>query len=261
MTTTIDEVFLSRVGHDLRGELATMVAGVHYVLRYEADLGPTARQMLDRVNGAGQRLKRLLDELDNAVWIAGGDARSLLFEPVAPAAVVQAALVRLGALAASRESVIDAHFPDDLPEIEADADLLGIAFEYVIDFALARSPRRSIHLAVEVVSGVPVLEVRDEGGAIEASQLDRLLEPFAEKEVIPRVEPGQRRRERLGLGLSIAQQLLTENTARLDVTSAVGGPTVFSVFVASVLREARASHSSPPSNKSGYRDAFRLTGS
>jgi K+-sensing histidine kinase KdpD len=223
MTTTVDEVFLSRVGHDLRGELATMVAGVHYLLRYEAELGPTARQMLERVNGAGQRLKRLLDELDNAAWISGGDARSLLFEPVAPAAVVQAALVRLAALAASREAVIDAHFPDDLPEIEADADLLGIAFEYVIDFALARSPRRSIHLAIEVVSGVPVLEVRDEGGAIEASQLDRLLEPFAEKEVIPRAEPGQRRRERLGLGLSIAQGILQAHGGGLRAFSALGG--------------------------------------
>ncbi len=167
--TTVDEVFLSRVGHDLRGELATMVAGVHYLLRYEADLGPTARQMLERVNGAGQRLKRLLDELDNAAWISGGDATSLLVEPVAPAAVVQAALVRLAPLAASREVTIDAHFPDDLPEIEADPDLLGTAFEYVIDFALARSPRRTIHVAVEVVGGVPVLEVRDEGGPIEAS--------------------------------------------------------------------------------------------
>jgi K+-sensing histidine kinase KdpD len=221
--TSVDEVFLSRVGHDLRGELATMVAGVHYLLRYEAELGPTARQMLERVNGAGQRLKRLLDELDNAGWISGGDARSLLFEPVAPAAVVQAALVRLAPLAASRVVTIDAHFPADLPEIEADPDLLGTAFEYVIDFALARSPRKSIHLAVEVLGGVPVLEVRDEGGLLDAAVLDRLLEPFAEKEVIPRAEPGQRRRERLGLGLSIAQGILQAHGGGLRASSAISG--------------------------------------
>lgn len=205
---TTDEVFLSRVGHDLRGELATMVAGVHYVLRYEADLGPTARQMLERVNGAGQRLKRLLDELDHAAWIAGGDAGSLLCEPVALAAIVQGALVRLAAPAAARRVTMDAHLPADLPEIEADPDLLGTAIEYVIDFALARSPQRSVHLRAEVVGGVPVLEVRDEGGPIEAAPLDRLLEPFAEQEVIPRAEPGQRRRERLGLGLAIARGIL-----------------------------------------------------
>ena len=38
-----DDEFLSNVGHDLRGELATVVAGVHYLLRYEADLGDSAR--------------------------------------------------------------------------------------------------------------------------------------------------------------------------------------------------------------------------
>ena len=221
--TTVDEVFLSRVGHDLRGELATMVAGVHYLLRYEAELGPTARQMLERVNGAGQRLKRLLDELDNAAWITGSDSRSLLVEPVAPAAVVQAALVRLAPLAASREVKIDALLPADLPEIEADPDLLGTAFEYVIDFALARSPRRTVHLAVEVVGGVPVLEVRDEGGPVDAAPLDRLLEPFAEKEVIPRAEPGQRRRERLGLGLSIAQGILQAHGGGLRASAAASG--------------------------------------
>src|SRR4051812_17857126 len=66
---TVDDTFLSRVGHDLRGELATMVTGVHYVLRYEPSLGEASRQMLTRVQGAGQRLRRLLDELDDAVWI------------------------------------------------------------------------------------------------------------------------------------------------------------------------------------------------
>jgi two-component system OmpR family sensor kinase len=221
--TTVDEVFLSRVGHDLRGELATMVAGVHYLLRYEADLSPTARQMLDRVNGAGQRLKRLLDEFDNAAWITGSDSRSLLCEPVAPAVVVQAALVRLSALALAREVRIDAHLPAELPEIEADPELLGTAFEYVIDFALARSPRRAIHLGAAIVGGVPVIEIRDEGGPIEAGLLDRLLEPFVEKDVIPRAEPGQRRRERLGLGLSIAQGILQAHGGGLRASLAASG--------------------------------------
>jgi K+-sensing histidine kinase KdpD len=221
--TTVDEVFLSRVGHDLRGELATMVAGVHYLLRYEAEISPTARRMLERVNGAGQRLKRLLDELDNAAWITGSDARSLLCEAVAPSVVVQAALLRLSPLAVAREVTIDARVPAELPEIDADPELLGTAFEYVIDFALARSPRRAIHLGAAIVNGVPVIEVRDEGGALEAGLLDRLLEPFIEKDVIPRAEPGQRRRERLGLGLAIAQGIFQAHGGSLRVSLASSG--------------------------------------
>ena len=42
----IDDVFLGRVGHDLRGELATMVAGIHYLMRYEAGVSDTGRRSL-----------------------------------------------------------------------------------------------------------------------------------------------------------------------------------------------------------------------
>src|SRR5262245_1970943 len=66
-----EEAFLGRVGHDLRGELATMVAGIHYLMRYERGLSDAGKQMLERVNGAGGRLRRLLDELEHAAWIKG----------------------------------------------------------------------------------------------------------------------------------------------------------------------------------------------
>src|SRR6185503_16466513 len=136
---TVDDVFLSRVGHDLRGELSTMVTGVHYLIRYEAEIGPTARQVLDRVNSAGQRLKRLLDEFDNAVWIDGGDPAALSFEPCRIGRLVKDAISRLQPIIATREVSLDVEVPEDLPPFEADVELCGTAIEYLLDFALARS--------------------------------------------------------------------------------------------------------------------------
>src|SRR5262245_48391350 len=104
----VDDVFLSRVGHDLRGELATMVAGVHYLLRYEEGLTDAGHQMLERVNGAGARLKRLLDELELSAWIAGRPDDALLGEPVRLAVLVHAALARLERSVAQRGVTIDA---------------------------------------------------------------------------------------------------------------------------------------------------------
>src|SRR5262245_28255522 len=163
---SVDDAFLSRVGHDLRGELATMVTGVHYVLRYEADLGEAARQMLNRVHGAGQRLRRLLDELDDAAWIGGGDRAALVFEACRADAVIQGALSRLNHLPGAREVALDVQVPADIPPFEADARLCGSAIEYILDFALARSRNKSAHISVEAVQRVPVLRVADEGGAI-----------------------------------------------------------------------------------------------
>src|SRR3954471_17510239 len=105
--TTVDEVFLSRVGHDLRGELATMVAGVHYLLRYEPELGTTARQMLDRVGGAGRRLQRLLDELDDAVWIDRGAPASLALSRCSAAVLMEEAARRLKPVLHAREVALE----------------------------------------------------------------------------------------------------------------------------------------------------------
>src|SRR4051812_43527077 len=105
-----DDLFLSRVTHDLRGELATMVAGIHYLLRYEAGLGATGRQMLERVNGAGQRLRRLLDELELSVWIEGEDAppaTALELEPCRLDLAVHAAVGRLQATITQRRASVD----------------------------------------------------------------------------------------------------------------------------------------------------------
>lgn len=220
---TVDDVFLSRVGHDLRGELATMVTGVHYLLRYEADLREPSRQVLDRVNGAGQRLRRLLDELDDAAWIDGGNRASLVFEPCQIDGLIQGAIARLASLATAREVTLDVRVPEDLPSFDADARLVGAAIEYILDFALARSRRRAVHISVEMDHGVPALTIADEGGAVDARALSQVLLPFREKDLVPAPEPGQRRRERLGLGLSIASGILTAHGGGLRAEIDAGG--------------------------------------
>jgi K+-sensing histidine kinase KdpD len=220
---TVDEVFLSRVGHDLRGELATMVTGIHYLLRYEAELGPTARQMLDRINGAGQRMRRLLDEFDDAVWIDGGSPAALALEPCRVDVVVKGAIERLGPAIQTREVGIDLQVPPDLPPFNGDARLSGAAIEYVLDFALSRSRKKAVHIAASAREGRTLLSVTDEGGSIPEEARGRILEPFVEKEVIPKPEPGQRRRERLGLGLAIARGILAAQGGALDVENADDG--------------------------------------
>jgi two-component system, OmpR family, sensor kinase len=216
-------VFLSRAGHDLRGELATMVAGVHYLARYEKGVGEAGRQMLDRVTGAGQRLGRLLDELELAAWIGGRPAGALVSGKVALGALVDPALARLERTVQQRKVTVHAEVPGDLPDLEGDAELLGVAVEYLIDFAVARSPGRGVAVRGAFVEGAPVLVVTDEGGPVAAEALARIFEPFAEKELLPRPEPGARRRERLGLGLAIACGIFEAHGGTLTAALAPDG--------------------------------------
>lgn len=203
--TELDDAFLNRVTHDLRGELATMVAGVHYMMRYEGGVSAPGRQMLERVERAGQRLRRLLDELELGGWIGGErTADAAAIEPCRVEILVHAALGRLEWLFTQRAAHADLSLPSDLPEIEADPELSGIAIELIIDFAVSRSPGGSVEITASSEGGFITLGVRDHGGAIDPAALARIFEPFFERDLVPRPEPGGRRRERLGLGLSIA---------------------------------------------------------
>jgi K+-sensing histidine kinase KdpD len=219
-----DDVFLSRVTHDLRGELSTMVAGVHYLLRYEAGLGTAGRQMLERVNGAGQRLRRLLDELELSVWIEGAPAGvTLELYPCRLDLALQAAVGRLEGTLAQRRATVDLAVPADLPEVQADPELLGAALEHTLDFAVARSPGRAVQVAGALLEGAPVLRITDAGGPVEAAALERIFEPFVERDLVPRAEPGTRRRERLGLGLSVARGIAAAHGAALTAASTAAG--------------------------------------
>jgi two-component system OmpR family sensor kinase len=214
-----EDAFLGRVGHDLRGELATMIAGIHYLMRYEAGIGEAGKQMLERVNGAGGRLRRLLDELELAAWIEGRPPGPLAVEPLRLGILVEAALGRIERFIAQRHVTVRTALPD-LSEIEGDPELLGAAVEYALDFAVARSPGHAVDVRA---AGPATIEVTDEGGVVDPSVLAHLFEPFAEKALIPRPAPGARRRERLGLGLAIARGILDAHGGKIEAASAERG--------------------------------------
>jgi K+-sensing histidine kinase KdpD len=197
-----------------------MVAGIHYLMRYEAGLSDSGRQMTERVHAAGGRLGRLLDELEHAAWIGGRPPGPLVAEPCRLVVLVEGALRRLERSVAQRRVSVRLLVPADLPPVEGDAELHAVAVEYVLDFAVARSPDRSVEVRAE---GPAVLSVTDEGGPVDAPTLARIFEPFVEKELIPRPEPGARRRERLGLGLAIARGMFAAQGGSLTAGAAADG--------------------------------------
>jgi K+-sensing histidine kinase KdpD len=201
------DAFFRRVEHDLRGELATMLAGVHFVVRYVPALGDDGRRMLDRVKGAGERLTRLLDELGHAAWATGADRRWLAIEPCELGAIVAGAVAASSARAADRGVAIDVEPIPDHP-LEADPELLRDALGFVVETAVLRSKAEGrVGVAVRATEeGRTAIVVRDEGGALPPDALGRVLEPFVGRELAQR--EGPRTRDTLGLGLSIAAGVL-----------------------------------------------------
>jgi C4-dicarboxylate-specific signal transduction histidine kinase len=132
--------------------------------------------------------------------------------------LVHAALGRLEKPIAARRVAVDVDLPPELPEVVADPELLGVAVEYALDFAVARSPDKAVHVTGVVEGGRPVIRVADAGGAIDPAALAHIFDPFVEKDLVPRPEPGARRRERLGLGLAIARGILAAQGGEVEAS-------------------------------------------
>jgi two-component system sensor histidine kinase AtoS len=116
----------------------------------------------------------------------------------------------------------------DLPSVYVDEGQLVQVLVILLDNALdvTLSPRRVILRASSTRGEVKGLEgatgvrfdVIDDGPGIPAHAIGRIFDPFFT------TKPSG-----TGLGLSIAQQLVAENGGRIELTSAAGGPTTFSI--------------------------------
>ena len=214
----VDETFLDRVAHDLRGELSTMLAGVHYLLRFARDVPAPSRDMLERVGEAGERLARLLEEFDDTAWLLD-KPKPLLLAPVTMHALLDDLVNRSAKLAALRGTRLELDFGDMVDrEFVADADMLARALLYVADFAMLRAADGAVHVKASFDGEAPIVRVEDTGAAVPEQLRQRLLEPFVENELVPLIPQG-RRKVRLGLGLAISRAIVEAHGGSVVIES------------------------------------------
>ncbi|MBK9264328.1 MAG: HAMP domain-containing histidine kinase [Polyangiaceae bacterium] len=214
----VDEIFVDRVAHDLRGELSTMLAGVHYMLRFGRDAAVPPRDMLERVGDAGERLTRLIEEFDDSVWLLD-KPKPLLPAPTRLQELLDDVVTRSTKLAALRGVRPNVEIMDGGDrEFTADADMLARALLYVLDFAMLRAPSPSVRVSATFDDGVPVVRIFDEGPTIPDPVKERLFEPFVENELASLLPQGKRK-VRLGLGLAISRAIFEEHGGSLAVES------------------------------------------
>ncbi len=225
----VDDTFLDRVAHDLRGELSTMLAGLHYVQRIRADVGTPSRDMLERVNEAGDRMTRLLEEVDDAVWLLD-KPKPLLCESLQLRSLMEDLVQRAGKLSSRRGVHLRVETKDaqDRPFV-GDAEVLARALLHVADFAMLRAPGPDVRVTAEFVSDSPLVCIEDRGALIPEGVAVRLFEPFVENELVS-LHPTGRRKVRLGLGLAIARAMLQAHGGSISMDSQSNGGATGVVF-------------------------------
>jgi signal transduction histidine kinase len=212
---------LSNLVHDLGHQLGPLVSALQ-ALRAGADEDTLLRrELLDGVGTGLGRMRRLLDDLARLHDRVTGDLE-IRRDPVAIGDWLPTLLTPWREAAQARGLHWQATIPSNLPTLRIDADRIGQALGNVLSNAIKyASPSGAVTVAAGVRGGDVWIQVRDSGPGIAAEDLERIFIPFYRGRSVQRFADG------MGLGLTIARDLLAAHGGWLEIESALGQGSCF----------------------------------
>jgi signal transduction histidine kinase len=207
-TAELREQFIGVLGHDLRNPLASVDAGMRFLLRNAGtDRTP------EIVAGVQKSVMRMAGLVDNVLDFARGrlgggltiqrDAK----QPLTPALAHVVSELQ----AVWPDSVVDTRFDIDEP-VNCDRGKISQLLSNLLGNAITYGDQgRPIQVWAKTVDGKFVLEVTNFGAPISGKAMEHLFKPYTRGD-----RPSQ---HGLGLGLYIASQIASAHGGTLNATS------------------------------------------
>lgn len=225
--------FIAAAGHELRGPLAVLKAGLQAARAPEtADRAP---QFLRHAQDEVDRLARLTDDL---LILAGGDAgglRAALTELPTDTFLIEL-YDRYAPVARAQGHTLQLLLPDEpLPPLHADAGRLEQLLAVLLNNAFAYAPAGTpVELRAETPApGRLRLAVVDHGPGVPDADKARIFARFA------RGDRSRTDKAHFGLGLAVAAELAVLHGAALAVQDTPGGGATFTLTFGAKPKRAR----------------------
>lgn len=221
--------FVSDASHELRTPIAVIQGYANLLNRWGKD-DPTARQeAIDAILSESESMKKLVEQL---LFLARGDNHTQAV------ALKRVEATELAAQVLKETALVDETHPlradwDGPIPLTADPELLKEALRVLVDNACKYTPSGgAITLSVREREGQVRFEVLDEGEGVAPADLPHLFERFYRTD-------GSRARETggSGLGLAIAQRIAQSHGGALEVQSAPGLGSRFTLTVPGHIAE------------------------
>jgi len=225
--------FVANVSHELKTPL-TALTGFIETLRGPAKDDPGARdRFLGIMDRETARMNRLVNDLLSLSRVEAV-ARQRPSGEVDVVRLLTSATNALRQIAAEAHVEIVTDLPEGLPMVPGDADQLTQVFTNLIENALKYGASGGrVEVRVTRVEKVPALraaalrcDVRDFGEGIDPLHIPRLTERFYRIDSHRSREMGG-----TGLGLAIAKHIVARHRGRLQIESAPGEGSCFSVYL------------------------------
>ncbi|HTN16747.1 MAG TPA: ATP-binding protein [Chitinophagaceae bacterium] len=214
--------FIARVSHEFKTPISSMKMSLQ--LLRNTRIGPLNEeqaQLIDSINEDANRLLKFTGELLDMTQVESGNIKVSVL-PNDARALLQLALEATKTQALQKNIRLDISLPDDLPQIQADAEktvwvmtnLLSNAIRYSYDDS-------TIYIHMAQNGNRLDFSVQDTGQGIAAKYKDRIFDKYF------RV-PGTQQ-EGTGLGLAICKEFIEAQGGQISVESDYGSGSTFTV--------------------------------
>ncbi len=219
--------FLRMVSHELRTPLTSLKLNLERLVRSrEATRTERQDEMIRKISASAVRLHELIESLLEYARIEGGrlrvdvedvDARALcegVIEELAPQAEQKGIALRLAPSTPAP------------PPLRSDPRLLRLVVVNLVGNAVKFTQAGEVLVEVSHVAGAHLVRVRDSGPGIPPQDHERIFEPFEQMEPLP-----HKHTRGVGLGLSIVKDMVEALAGRIELSSAVGAGSTFTVVL------------------------------
>jgi len=216
---------LANLVHEIGRPLGAVLSAIH-VLRQEAGEDPEVRKEL--LAGIDEELKRLQPLLDDLAQIHGQVLGNIELQkqPIELSEWLPPSLLSWRTAALDKGLTWRVEIVKNLPIIEIDPDRMTQVVGNLLSNAIKYTPAGG---EVAVASGAEThevwIEISDTGPGISSEERERVFEPFYRSQRIRRFPQG------LGLGLTIARDLVHAHGGRLELVSEPGDGCQFTIYL------------------------------
>lgn len=215
------EKLFSIIAHDIRGPLATLEMLLDMFRKGEYP----EEDMKDAADELYKKVHRLGGTTDNMLRWSMGQMKGFRVKPVhAPLAIITEEIVTLFENAIREKEI---HLSVDVPAdcwVYADRDQVSVILRNLLSNAVKFSyPGGEVHMSARTADGQVTFRVQDKGTGIAADKIPQLFAFKAQPGYGTKGERGS------GLGLLLCQEFTQQNKGQLQVQSAPGQGTQFTL--------------------------------
>jgi signal transduction histidine kinase len=218
------------VTHDLKNPLTTF--GLKIDLIKAAADPEKRRRHLEELGAQAARMGKMIDDMLTIVRLERKGEATLTRVDVHQ--LIREICAEMRPLLETKAINLTLDLAETTPQLQADRDDLARALTNLIDNGLHYTSQGGrLRVETQVADQSLVIRVSDTGIGISPEDQPRIFDRFFRSTNARAVDPGG-----TGLGLVIAKKIVEQHGGQIEVSSAVGAGTTFSIYLKSERSEA-----------------------